>query len=143
MKKKKGIILFVGLLLLLGLTACGDKDKIKVEWTVSEIGFDDNGNYSTLTSQTFANETIFPGTTLQFDDEICGMWDSYSDIDTYLDYHVQDDAIFFEKNDQQYAYVFKIDGDTLEFRNFPTSQTMEGKFEGDTMSIICTRNTDE
>lgn len=147
MKKKNGIILLAGLLLMFGLTACGDKDKIKGEWTVSEIGFYDNGNYSSLTSQTFVDTTIFPGTTLQFDGEICNLWDSYSDIDMYLDYHLQDDIIFLEKDDQEYAYTFEIDGDTLEFGNVVISQTSNSdgsnSSDNDTMSIICTRNTEE
>lgn len=142
MRKKNGIILLAGLLLMSGLTACGDKNKIKGEWTVSEIGFYDNGNYSSLTSQTFVDTTIFPGTILQFDGEICNLWDSYSDIDMYLDYSLQNNAgIVFEKDNQEYTYEYNIDGDTLEFKNIPTSQSISGHSDG--MSIICTRNTEE
>ena len=147
MKKKNIIILFWCLLLMFVLTACGDKDKIKGEWTVSETGFDDNGNYNNLTSQTFANTTIFPGTTLQFDDEICAMWSYDSSVDTYLNYHLQDGIIFFEKDEQEYPYTFEIDGDTLIFENVVTSQTVNSDgtndSDGGTMRIICTRNTDE
>lgn len=124
-----------------------DKDKIKGEWTVSAIGFDDNGNYSALTSQTFVDMTIFPGTILQFDSETCDLWESYSDVDTYLDYHLQDGIIFFEKDDQEYAYTFTIDGDTLEFGDGVTSQTSNSdgsnSSNGGTMHIICTRNAED
>ena len=124
-----------------------DKDKIKGEWTVSAIGFGDNGNYSALTSQTFVDMTIFPGTILQFDSETCDLWESYSDVDTYLDYHLQDGIIFFEKDDQEYAYTFTIDGDTLEFGDVVTSQTSNSdgsnSSNGGTMHIICTRNAED
>ena len=65
----------------------------------------------------------------------------------YLDYHLQDDIIFLEKDDQEYAYTFEIDGDTLEFGNVVISQTSNSdgsnSSDNDTMSIICTRNTEE
>lgn len=146
MKKKK--VLFAGLMLLLilGLTSCGG-NKLKGEWTVREVGFDDNGNYSTLTSQTFANATMFPGTTIQFDDKICGIRDESAYIDTYLNYQLQDSTIFLEKDGQDYVYEYEVDGDTLKFSNVVTQQTLDSDgsntSNADSMSIICTRNSED
>lgn len=105
--KKAGISFIIILVLL--LSGCkSNEDIVNVK----------NGTYIMVQEDT--EEVLLPRITIS-DEKIMFTYDFLSSYMPYGTYSIDDDILTMTTNDNQYSYVFRIDGDNLVFQKDESS----------------------